>query len=173
MHCSQRFLVERFIFFVIRLIGNCGGSARRYAPDLSLPHVAVSRSYRRYCSFVCGCWLCSFMARWPDELYRFWTFSYVRRWDGGSSQRILGLSPGWLLGSFMLHEISLEKDLFRVSSIFTWLWLFLHCFVFVYHILLSNGNIGKYEFWASFLMRHVTGYIVRNWVILRPCITCN
>jgi hypothetical protein len=172
MYYSQRFRDERFICFVIRLINNYGGSARRYAPVLSLRHAAVSRSYRRYCSFVCGCWLCSFLARWPDELYRLLTFSYVRWWDGGFSQRILGLSPGWFLGSFKLHQISRE-DLFRVSSVFAWLWLFLHCLVFVSHILLSNGIIGKYEFWASFLMRHVAAYIVRNWVILRPCITCN
>lgn len=115
MYYSQRFLVERLICFVIRLIRNYGGSARRYAPVLSLRHAAVSRSYRRYCSVVCGCWHCSFVTRWPDELYRFWTFSYVRWWDGGFSQRFLGLSPGWLLGSLMLHEISREKDLFRVS----------------------------------------------------------
>lgn len=124
MYYSQRFLVERFVCFVIRLISNYGGSARRYAPVLSLRHDAVSRSYRRYCSFVCGCWLCSFVAKWSDELYRFWTFSYVRWWDGGFSQRILGLSPGWLFGSFMIHEISRKKDLFRVSSVFAWLWLF-------------------------------------------------
>lgn len=174
MYYSQRFLVERFICFVIRLISYYGGGARRYAPVLSLRHAAVSRSYRRYCSFVCGCWLCSFVARWPDELYRFWTFSYVRWWDGGFSQRILGLSPGWLLGSFMAQKISREKkDLFQVSSVFAWLWLFLHCFVFVYHILLRNGIIGNSEFWASFLMRHLAGYIVRNWVILRSCITYN
>ena len=46
----------------------------------------------------------------------------------------------------------------------------------LYHIrlshLLSNGIVGKYKFWASFLMRHMAGYVVRNWVILRPCITC-
>jgi hypothetical protein len=172
MYYSQRFL-EQFICFVIILISNYGGSARRYAPVLSLRHPAVSRSYRRYCSFVCGCWLCSFVTRWPDELYRFWTFSCVRWWDGGFSQRILGLSPGWLLGSFMLHEISREKALIRVSSVFAWLWLFLRCFVFVRHILLSNGIIGKYEFWATYLMRHLAGYIVRNWVILRPCSPCN
>jgi hypothetical protein len=63
MYYSQRFLVERFICFVIRLISYYGGGARRYAPVLSLRHAAVSRSYRRYCSFVCGCWLCSFVAR--------------------------------------------------------------------------------------------------------------
>jgi len=27
---------------------------------------------------------------------------------------------------------------------------------------LSNGIVGKYKFWAPFLMRHVAGYIVRN-----------
>ena len=142
MYYSQRFLVERFICFVIRLISNYGGSARRYAPVLSLRHAAVSRSYRRYYSFVSGCWLCSFVTGWPDELYRFWMFSYARWLDGCFSQRILGLSPGRLLGSFILHEILREKDLFRVFSFFTWLWLFLHCFIFICHILLILGFVS-------------------------------
>jgi hypothetical protein len=110
---------------------------------------------------------------WPDELYRFWTFSYVRWWDGGFLQRILGLSPGWLLGSLMLHEISREKDLFRVSSVFAWLWLFLHCFMFICHILLSVGN--HREIWIlGFVSDAARGWLhCKELGFLRPCITCN
>jgi hypothetical protein len=115
----------------------------------------------------------SFAVSWRDDLMNC-TVSRCFRMSGGKTVAFRSGSSDWVPDGFSEALCYTKYRGSRIcfeSSVFAWLWLLHPCFIFVCHNLQIDEVIGRYKFWASFLMRHVAGYKVRNWVLLWHVIT--